>query len=102
MSRLDMAIGYTHGRYQPLHNGHFQVFLQILDKYDEIWIGITNPECKVPKNIDSLDPELRESVLKARAPENNPFTFEERKKMIIKSLEYEGVDILRVKVSPPD
>ena len=56
MSRLDMAIGYTHGRYQPLHNGHFQVFLQILDKYDEIWIGITNPECKVPKNIDSLDP----------------------------------------------
>ena len=41
-------IGYTHGRFQPIHNGHFHIMLQILEEYDELWIGIANPLLKWP------------------------------------------------------
>ncbi len=94
-----MKIGYTHGRFQPLHNGHFNTFLKILEKYDELWIGIANPTRTYPPNMDKLSEELRESIKKAKDPSNNPYTFLERYEMIKLSLEkYEGggVDIKRI------
>jgi len=95
-----MLIAYTHGRYQPLHNGHFQMFLKILEKHDQLWIGISNPSRKMPENIDSFDPMLKESVLRARAPENNPFSYTERQEMIIMAFIREGIDISRIRILP--
>ncbi len=58
------SVAYTHGRYQPLHNGNFKTFLKILEKYDELWIGITNPLRKQIPNIDKLEKDLQENKKK--------------------------------------
>ncbi|MFH1276279.1 MAG: adenylyltransferase/cytidyltransferase family protein [Candidatus Woesearchaeota archaeon] len=95
-----MTIGYTHGRFQPLHNGHFGVFEQILERCDQLWIGIANPLRQLPENIDTYPDELRESVMKARAPDNNPYSYIERQEMIVESLESAGVDLRRIRTLP--
>lgn len=53
------TIGYNHGRFQPLHNGHFSTFQKILEKYDELWIGIANPLRQLPPNFEKLDDVLK-------------------------------------------
>ncbi len=93
-------IGYTHGRYEPLHNGHFSVHLEILRDYDFLWVGITNPLRIYPPNMEQLDSDLRKSLEHARAPENNPYNYAQRLEMTTKSLIYQGVDIGRVRVLP--
>jgi len=95
-----MKIGYTHGRFQPLHNGHFNTFLKILEKYDELWIGIANPTRTLPPDMEELNEELRESIKKAKALGNNPYTFLERYEMIKLSLEKNGVDMKRARILP--
>jgi len=93
-------IAYTHGRFQPVHYGHFDVFTYILKHYDTLWIGIANPLRELPKDLDKLDPKLKESILKARAPENNPYTYIEREEMIRAALENVNVDMRRIRVLP--
>jgi len=67
------------GRFQPFHMGHLKVVKYLLKKYDKIVIGIGSSQYK--------------NTLK------NPFSFEERKTMIEKTLdnesmlEYEIIDI---------
>lgn len=100
MNCLMDTIGYTHGRFQPLHNGHFKIFLYILNKCKFLWIGITNPERVLPPDIDKLDEKLRASLIRARDPKNNPYNFEERKEMIRSSLSKEGIDMSRIKITP--
>ncbi len=94
------TIGYTHGRFQPLHNGHFHTLLKILERFDELWIGIANPLRTYPANIEQLDKELKTSLLKARDPHNNPYTYIERYEMISISLLAHGIDMNRVKILP--
>ena len=72
------TIGYTHGRFQPLHNGHFNTFLKILKKFDELWIGIANPLRNYLANMDKLNKDLQKSLKRARDPKNNPYSFLER------------------------
>ena len=91
-------IGYTHGRFQPLHKGHLPVLLYILDNYDELWVGISNPLRRLPHNIENFDDELKKSIKEARLDSKNIFTFLERKKMILETLKDEGVDLNCVKV----
>jgi nicotinamide-nucleotide adenylyltransferase len=55
------------GRFQPFHNGHLELIKDINDKYDEIIIGIGSSQY----SHDNL----------------NPFSVEERKLMIEKTLE---------------
>ena len=93
-------IGYTHGRFQPVHNGHFKVMLYILKNYDQLWVGIANPLRELPKNIESLVSDLRNSIKKAREPKNNPYSYIERYNMIYSSLKLYGVDMKRVKILP--
>jgi nicotinamide-nucleotide adenylyltransferase len=93
-------IGYTHGRFQPFHKGHLAVLLYVLENYDELWVGISNPLRRLPPNIDSFDMELKQSIEKARLESKNIFSFIERKEMIIESLKDEDVDLSRVKVNP--
>jgi len=67
------------GRFQPFHKGHLKVIKYLLEKYDKIVIGIGSSQYK---NISK-----------------NPFSSEERKRMIEKTLkneslsEYEIIDI---------
>ena len=97
---MTATIAYTHGRFEPLHNGHFAVFKNILEKYEKLWIGIANPERIIPNSFASLPRELKESVMAARSPENNPYSYTERQEMIMGSLEAEGVDLNRIRVLP--
>ncbi len=95
-----MVIAYIHGRFQPFHKGHLALLLYALNKYDELWIGISNPLRELPPNFISFENDLKASILKARDPKKNIFTYLEREEMILKSLEYENIDLKRVKVLP--
>ncbi len=93
-------IGYNHGRFQPLHNGHFNTFLKILEKFDELCVGIANPLRIPPPNMDKLNKDLQKSLKRSRDPKNNPYTFLERYSMIKISLKEKGIDMDRVKILP--
>ena len=69
------TIGYTHGRFQPFHKGHLAVLLYILNSYDELWIGISNPLRRLPHNIATYEESLKKSILEARAENKNIFTY---------------------------
>jgi nicotinamide-nucleotide adenylyltransferase len=69
------------GRWQPFHVGHLNIIKKILDEYEEIVIGIVNPE---PKEADWQSyPSFH--------PVHNPFTFWERLEMISMSLHAESL-----------
>jgi len=69
------------GRFQPFHNGHLKVLQKIAKKYDEIIIGIGSSQYS-----NTLE---------------NPFTLEERKLMIINSLEEIDINNYRI-IELPD
>ena len=69
------------GRFQPFHNGHLKILQKLIKKYDEIIIGIGSSQYS-----NTLE---------------NPFTSEERKLMIIKSLEEIDINNYRI-VEIPD
>jgi len=65
-----MSIGLFIGRFQPFHNGHLEVIKDyILPKCDKLIIGVGSSQYAYRKD--------------------NPFTYEERKKMITDCLAYE-------------
>ena len=69
------------GRFQPFHKGHLMVLQSISSKYDEIIIGIGSSQYR-----DVID---------------NPFSEDERKRMMEESLDGEGINNFKV-VSIPD
>lgn len=95
-----MKIGYTHGRYQPLHKGHFNTMLYILQNYDPLWIGIANPLLEKPRLVDRSDKKLVESLKKARATEKNRWTYVDRYDMIYNSLIDKGIKPSRFRILP--
>ena len=92
-----VKIGYTHGR---LHNGHFHTFLKILEKFDDLWVGIANPLRNQLLNMKKLDKNLQKTIRKARDPKNNPYSFIERYEMLRNSLIEHGIEIDRVRILP--
>ena len=58
--------GILIGRFQPFHLGHLEALRFALSKVDKLWIGIGSSNKPIQKN--------------------NPFSAEERKKMILDSL----------------
>jgi nicotinamide-nucleotide adenylyltransferase len=58
------------GRFQPFHNGHLRVIKDIMKENGRIAIAIAGPE---------------------KSDEKNPFSFDERKKMIRIALKKEGI-----------
>ena len=61
-----MKTGLYIGRFQPFHNGHLAVIKQALTSVDHLYIGIGS------SNVSN---------------DENPFTFEQRKEMIMTTLE---------------
>ena len=66
------------GRFQPMHTGHLKVIKWILKKYNKVIIAIGSSQ-------DSFT-------------EKNPFTFEERKKMIQNTLRSEKIEKNKYKI----
>ncbi len=96
----DKIIAYTHGRYQPFHNGHLNTIKTMLRHYKNVWIGIANPLRDKPKLLDKTNTELVKSLSKSRKKENNPFSYAERSIMIYDTLKYLQVDIRRIRILP--
>jgi len=69
------------GRFQPFHQGHLAVVKSLINRFDRIFIGIGSSQYH-----DTFD---------------NPFSFSERKTMIIKTLEAGGIDNINI-VAIPD
>ena len=64
------------GRFQPFHNGHLHVAKSLSEKFDELIIGIgSSQEKNTPKN---------------------PFSYNERKKMISKALTKNKIQNLKI------
>jgi len=68
------------GRFQPFHKGHLKVVQNIAKRYEEIIIGIGSSQYK--QTID------------------NPFSSDERKQMIKKTLESHGVENYSIVLIP--
>lgn len=75
--------GCAHGRFQPLHWGHLEYLLAVLDYCDHLIVGITNPD---PTWIRQ-EPDNRHR----HRPDANPFTFFERVQMVRGALGEAGV-----------
>lgn len=69
------------GRFQPFHNGHLKVLQQIHNNYEEIIIGIGSSQYK--------------------NTQKNPFSFEERKTMITRTLHQAGITNIKI-IAIPD
>jgi hypothetical protein len=80
-----MKIAYTHGRFQPLHNGQFQTILNLFDQYDKVVVGIANPLRKMPEFISELSEDTIKSITRARSQKQNPYTYLQRYEMLEKS-----------------
>ena len=68
------------GRFQPFHNGHLKVIQALSKKYDEIIIGIGSSQYR-----DTVD---------------NPFSSDERKLMVEKSLDIIGITNYKIILIP--
>ena len=67
--------GLLIGRFQPFHLGHLEAFQFALSKVDKLWVGLGSSNKPTEKN--------------------NPFSAEERKKMILSSID----DSMKNKIS---
>ncbi|MFB6225482.1 MAG: adenylyltransferase/cytidyltransferase family protein [Candidatus Paceibacteria bacterium] len=79
-----MTYGHVHGRFQPFHNGHAKYLRWAIENSDRLIIGITNADPSHVKKEDA-DPGRHK-------PENNPYNYINRQKMI-ESFTKENVDI---------
>jgi nicotinamide-nucleotide adenylyltransferase len=62
------------GRFQPFHNGHWELLALALAEAEEVFIGITNP--------DPSSWVEHESSSHRHRPEANPFTYWQRQRII--------------------
>jgi len=68
------------GRFQPFHNGHLKILQTLSSQFDEVIIGIGSSQYKNTAE--------------------NPFSFEERKKMIQASLQKEKIHNFKILAIP--
>lgn len=74
-----------HGRFQPFHLGHLEYLRGAVERCDELWVGITNPD---PARIrpEPSDPQRH-------LPESNPWTYWERLLMVEAAAADIGVEV---------
>lgn len=82
--------GVFYGRFQPFHKGHLNAVIMCLERCETLYIGIRTFETIMSFDISQLK----------KSSEENPFTFEERMRMIKESLIDVGVDLRRVNIVP--
>ncbi len=90
-----------HGRFQPFHNGHLKVCLEILKNHEQIIIAIANPTRKYPSElIDETPEDIASEINEHRRPKNNPWSYWQRYKMIKGSLIKAGVNPEKINIIP--
>ncbi len=87
-----MTRGMIHGRFQPFHLGHTEYLRGAVERSDEVFVGITNPD---PTRIrpEASDP-LR------HLPESNPWSYAERLLMVKAAASDLRLDLARLHVIP--
>jgi nicotinamide mononucleotide adenylyltransferase len=100
-SKMDKKakLGMVHGRFQPFHHEHFEYILHGISNSEKCLIGITQPNIKCVSECEILPHR--------GTTEGNPFTFEDRKRMISLSLERWGIandqyEIIPFEIDKPD
>ncbi|MEV0408899.1 adenylyltransferase/cytidyltransferase family protein [Actinoallomurus sp. NPDC050550] len=78
-----MRLACVTGRFQPVHNGHLELFAAAIAEHDLLIVAVTNP-----------DPEFR--ALEDTAPHRhrddaNPFTYYERYRLLTAALRCQGL-----------
>ncbi len=73
------------GRFQPFHNGHWELLAIALAEAEEVFIGITNP--------DPASWHEHGSSAHRHRPDANPFTYWERHRMIRSALVRQDIEM---------
>jgi cytidyltransferase-like protein len=83
-----IAVGFVHGRFQPLHNGHLAYLRGAAARCERLGVGITNPDRR----------STREEATDAHRhlASANPFSYAERAQMIAGVLRDESIDAVVV------
>ncbi len=81
-----------HGRFQPLHLDHMKYLMAGKSKCDFLYIGITNPDPSMTRYEETSPHRSRSGA--------NPFTYFERLKMIVESMQEFGVTRSEFEVIP--
>ncbi len=87
-----LSLGCVTGRFQPLHKGHLELLLHVLDLHPRLMVAITNP-----------DPSTRrrdEDSSHRHLEEDNPFTFYERLAFVHAALNEAHIERRRYDVVP--
>jgi len=92
---MQKKYGYYHGRFQPFHNGHMNMIKLMLDKHDEVIIGLSNP-FRAPAISDDQALAKALATEDTRSPLNNPWPYWQRVLMIRWTLKDAGLDVGRV------
>lgn len=85
-------IGMVHGRFQPFHHEHLEYILWGITKAKKCYIAITQPD------INNLSETI--GAPHRAKKEGNPFTFDERKRMIELTLNRLGIKNERYEIIP--
>lgn len=94
MTRYDL--GAIHGRFQPLHTGHFDYLLSALDRALTVIIGITNPFGAQGHQVDPTDDHRH-------LASSNPLTYFERVELITCAIaRFDSELLARVRIVPFD
>ncbi len=91
-SATDEAVGCVTGRFQPVHQGHLELFDRVLSEKDLLLVAITNPDPGA--RAEHPDHETR------HRPEANPFTYYQRHQMVRTALVDAGVPLHRFDIVP--
>ena len=84
--------GMIHGRFQPFHLGHLEYLKGAVERSDEVFVGITNPD---PSQVK---PEASDPA--RHLPESNPYTYVERMLMVKAAAADAGLATERLHVIP--
>lgn|SRR3990172_2046249 len=91
MPDAKVKYGVFHGRFQPFHNGHMKAVMMCLERCEILYIGLR----MVGNDFGAFDlGQMKKSA------EENPFTFDERMRMVKESLMDAEVDLKRVNIVP--
>lgn len=82
--------GVFYGRFQPFHKGHLNAVMMCLERCETLYIGIRIFETMMNFDLTQIK----------KSSEENPFTFEERMRMIKESLIGAGIGLKRVNIIP--
>lgn len=90
MTDAKVKNGVFYGRFQPFHKGHLNAVTLCLERCETLYIGIRIFETMTNFDLTQIK----------KSSEENPFTFEERMRMIKESLIDAKIDLKRVNIIP--